>query len=101
HSLHTERDRVQFTDAATERDFNPLSPYGERPTSNPINMPPSIISIHSLHTERDDTSIVFKIQFNISIHSLHTERDIHDVYHDAIMDHFNPLSPYGERLFLS
>ena len=122
HSLHTEGDQMTCRQRHPLRHFNPLPPHGGRPVMlasfgflkpnfNPLpphggrpevsytSVQESIISIHSLHTEGDETHLPHpsaKLLFQstpstrretmrgvpsvltdvISIHSLHTEGDI-------------------------
>ena len=41
----------------------------------------SLISIHALHTESDDTNFLLShLLDNISIHALHTESDVHRMW---------------------
>ena len=56
------------------------------------------ISIHSLHTEGDDTEKTQAQINSISIHSLHTEGDNNRSFKNLIIINFNPLPPHGGRL---
>ena len=63
-----------------QRHFNPLPPYGGRPSCRLLDNPQDIISIHSLRMEGD-----------ISPHNI-----------TSTISYFNPLPPYGGRqLFAS
>ena len=97
HSLHTEGDASHKAYQWTHDYFNPLPPHGGRPTpalrkrlTPPFQSTPSTrretsltsvfgsvfcISIHSLHTEGDDSGDTRFAHYGISIHSLHTEGD--------------------------
>ena len=57
------------------RNFNPLPPHGGRLPEEKQDLPDDSISIHSLHTEGDNTGTLQSAQHGISIHSLHTEGD--------------------------
>ena len=104
-----------------QRHFNPLPPYGGRPSCRLLDNPQDIISIHSLRMEGDalllggflenftfqSTPSVWRetsrrrtfpdSQQRISIHSLRMEGDfvLFEVHH--ITCYFNPLPPYGGR----
>ena len=58
-----------------QRHFNPLPPYGGRPSCRLLDNPQDIISIHSLRMEGD-----------ISPHNI-----------TSTISYFNPLPPYGGR----
>jgi len=99
HSLHAERDRCYSPAGCAYRNFNPLSPCGERRNFLLGQILHPGISIHSLHAERDvskEQLTVCTLGFQstlsmrretdhdvgrdpsgmaISIHSLHAERD--------------------------
>ena len=82
------------------RNFNPLSPHGERRTL-PIHLMKRVcISIHSPHTGRDILANHKTNSFiDISIHSPHTGRDqLSAILCLKPASNFNPLSPHGERL---
>ena len=53
HSPRMGRDSESFGSYSYSRDFNPLSPHGERPPVKLRNKPSQGISIHSPHTGRD------------------------------------------------
>ena len=103
-----------------QRHFNPLPPYGGRPSCRLLDNPQDIISIHSLRMEGDalllggflenftfqSTPSVWRETlsgfhsfqcFTISIHSLRMEGD--NCSHRVTLQnvHFNPLPPYGGR----
>ncbi len=100
--------------------FNPLPPHGGRPEVSYTSVQESIISIHSLHTEGDETHLPHpsaKLLFQstpstrretmrvvpyvltdvISIHSLHTEGDMSYEERIEVLKNFNPLPPHGGR----
>ena len=80
------------------RDFNPLSPHGERPLHVAGERYAGHISIHSPHTGRDQAALELLGVETISIHSPHTGRDPPQRGGNARPhSDFNPLSPHGER----
>ena len=59
-----------------------------------------VISIHSSHTGRDYFYFTAaKSATKISIHSSHTGRDLTLFAKGQPSDYFNPLFPYGKRLY--
>ena len=57
------------------------------------------ISIHSLRMEGDTLTIMYFVSKMISIHSLRMEGDL-EPHHKCRQDqYFNPLPPYGGRLY--
>ena len=81
-----------------EKHFNPLPPYGGRPTAKPQHFFRSGISIHSLRMEGDNR-IKHKPHLGIiiSIHSLRMEGDYDNTRRTGDTHHFNPLPPHGGR----
>ena len=79
--------------------FNPLSPYRERHAKD--WMWTGALSFQSTLSIQRETIIknCFIITSPISIHSLHTERDDGNLNLDQSIFYFNPLSPYRERLW--
>ena len=100
--------------------FNPRSPYGERlimfprpggtraisihapltgsDTLGPGARPQTLISIHAPLTGSDASAGLFLYYEEISIHAPLTGSDITKPARQACLQHFNPRSPYGERL---
>ena len=78
--------------------FNPLSPCGERHGSRWGWKYPKKISIHSPHAGRDTYRPVLpRHRPMISIHSPHAGRDGLTLTYSIRPTNFNPLSPCGER----
>ena len=75
HSLRMEGDISIKNMTANYPYFNPLPPYGGRPSCRLLDNPQDIISIHSLRMEGD-----------ISPHNI-----------TSTISYFNPLPPYGGR----
>ena len=101
-------------------DFNPRSPWGERPFKINLQIYFARISIHALREESDGaglkhytdsqkfqstlsvrrathTILLCKISSSISIHALREESDTSFIYARYVWNHFNPRSPWGER----
>ena len=97
HSPHTGRDNLGCKQCGHRRNFNPLSPHGERQYCSKLDLPPTKISIHSPHTGRDVVVIRIPQKDYISIHSPHTGRDWCGNKQCKLCSNFNPLSPHGER----
>ena len=53
------------------------------------------ISIHTLHTEGDDGKLYLCQREGISIHTLHTEGDEASAHFVVDKDDFNPHPPHG------
>ena len=77
--------------------FNPLPPYGGRPSSKTATCRHWKISIHSLRMEGDIRWIFQNGGQCISIHSLRMEGDPAFITSFLPTLHFNPLPPYGGR----
>ena len=104
-----------------EKHFNPLPPYGGRPTAKPQHFFRSGISIHSLRMEGDNRikhkphlgiiisihslrmegdepqTVPIPVLWRISIHSLRMEGDYDNTRRTGDTHHFNPLPPHGGR----
>ena len=97
HSPHTGRDIPPARRCPFCRNFNPLSPHGERPGV------PAYAAIRdafqSTLPTRGETPLLhqFRVAFLISIHSPHTGRDGYPPDGCPVQGYFNPLSPHGER----
>ena len=78
HSPHAGRDFLDGILGKYAKDFNPLSPCGERPIPEHAANRYRCISIHSPHAGRDFRSSAWRLT----------------------MTYFNPLSPCGERLLV-
>ena len=77
--------------------FNPRSPYGERPRQSCTLMRVSAISIHAPLTGSDTASAPVDYISGISIHAPLTGSDDHRNFRNKANFDFNPRSPYGER----
>ena len=121
HSPRMGRDRTCATETRPTADFNPLSPHGERPGKQRPRRSATLISIHSprmgrdrpctdggkqdghisIHSPRmgrDQPRACECRSFpDISIHSPRMGRDKSPRLPQAAQNHFNPLSPHGER----
>ena len=98
HSPHTGRDSAGSWKNWRRRNFNPLSPHGERPALAASAAALALISIHSPHTGRDQTKsgdLTTSLDFNPL--SPHGERRRDGGRYAQAADDFNPLSPHGER----
>ena len=76
HAPLTGSDRTNDEDNAVSANFNPRSPYGERPLMEALDQEGWAISIHAPLTGSDFQTVTVKIYIN---------------------PYFNPRSPYGER----
>ena len=87
-----------FPALSISSDFNPRSPYGERRIS--ICLPAKMAKFQSTLPLRGATIVVrpLDITILISIHAPLTGSDITKPARQARLQHFNPRSPYGERL---
>ena len=86
------------TSPETAHNFNPLSPYGERHCGATLARADTTISIPSPHTGRDIFNTImgenmYKFQSPLPIRGETGVRNSASAYYQ----HFNPLSPYGER----
>ena len=97
HSSHTGRDSCSGQASWLLLHFNPLFPYGKRPTCHVLSGGQTSISIHSSHTGRDNSDLVCFPAQEISIHSSHTGRDVMVSDTLSLIAYFNPLFPYGKR----
>ena len=79
--------------------FNPLFPYGKRPSSNSIQFSGSPFQSTLPIREETQRKQRFAHIFKISIHSSHTGRDGGSADRQADPGYFNPLFPYGKRLY--
>ena len=82
------------------RDFNPRSPWGERPEKAQANLAAARISIHA---PRGGSDAEFHLRYfaarRISIHAPRGGSDlVSSVITSATGRNFNPRSPWGERL---
>ena len=102
HSLRMEGDAYLELLCDTEKDFNPLPPYGGRPKRFPILLNNLCISIHSLRMEGDK-------KFNEKFPADKIFQSTPSVWREtqslrSILErrqNFNPLPPYGGRLHIS
>ena len=85
------------TSSAGWRNFNPLSPSGERPQRGPLPRREPLISIHSPRAGRDCRYPNAPLITQISIHSPRMGRDLLRGVPSEGQEYFNPLSPHGER----
>ena len=98
HAPLTGSDRYMRDGAMDIFDFNPRSPYGERLVAAGGIQIVLQISIHAPLTG-SDAKISFAVKpYFISIHAPLTGSDILGPILYAMISHFNPRSPYGERL---
>ena len=122
HSPRMGRDPSSPGRSLQPRNFNPLSPHGERPrrpaTPNLRRRFQSTlpawgetrfcttcrciqqISIHSPRMGRDVSMLLMAQGMTISIHSPRMGRDGQSSFQFGRDRHFNPLSPHGERLLI-
>ena len=100
-SLYRERLGSGFWHPAVCLYFNPLSLYRERLRPFYLCYYYNDISIHSPYTGRDEYEAAYEQTEDISIHSPYTGRDAIMSYLSSIVEHFNPLSLYRERLCCS
>ena len=75
HALREESDEKSSDIGTMSFNFNPRSPWGERP----------------------DTQELYILHLGISIHALREESDLHMTISRAYLIYFNPRSPWGER----
>ena len=119
HSPRMGRDLLQGILGHSSYNFNPLSPHGERHATVLTRRRGTIfqstlpawgetqsisgnavcrrISIHSPRMGRDDEAALAKYGRKISIHSPRMGRDASQSVQEKHKQHFNPLSPHGER----
>ncbi len=100
-SIHSPRKGRDIESTRNCRDiiyFNPLSPQGER--HNPILEYWNKIEFQSTLPARGETDrrFIYYIPLQISIHSPRKGRDSCITIPKVQINHFNPLSPQGERL---
>ena len=121
HAPLTGSDETRYMADGNTSDFNPRSPYGERPADCVPAVSASTISIHAPLTGSDPrhsqprynihqfqstlplrgatTDHLFDtILTDISIHAPLTGSDFGVETLERLRSHFNPRSPYGERL---
>ena len=80
------------------RDFNPLSPCGERLVKNIFNCYIWLISIHSPHAGRDKAMLSLTLTKYIFQSTLPMRGETaQKIKQMQIYKNFNPLSPCGER----
>ena len=84
--------------ARTGKDFNPRSPYGERQYSSPRQTPRGDFNPRSPYGERLPGMLCQVFFLKISIHAPLTGSDHIHKSIIRISQNFNPRSPYGERL---
>ena len=98
HSPRMGRDQHCGSYHREDRDFNPLSPHGERRTISFLAL--SAVKFQSTLPAWGETSLGENhIKTDaISIHSPRMGRDGKPVRQDRPDHYFNPLSPHGERL---
>ena len=100
HSSHTGRDHARTLPETNPRNFNPLFPYGKRPCSFVMAVNHFSISIHSSHTGRD-------LLITVVVRPCHAFQSTLPIREETIVDYlglmapdnFNPLFPYGKRLW--
>ena len=119
HSPRMGRDGARRGGGQPHRNFNPLSPHGERPPAKTPRPEPKDFNPLSPHGERRSTSILFynflhfnplsphgerprrkdgsRMKYAISIHSPRMGRDSLSSWRPVRPTNFNPLSPHGER----
>ena len=85
---------------AAAPDFNPRSPYGERPLVFAMATARLKISIHAPLTGSDNFWAIRRKKLQISIHAPLTGSDLPPSAVVALGGNFNPRSPYGERLWM-
>ena len=78
--------------------FNPRSPWGERPAAVILWYIVTAISIHALREESDlHLGAGMLMRLRISIHALREESDCRKRHYPYCKSNFNPRSPWGER----
>ena len=97
HAPLTGSDEFASNNDVIPYNFNPRSPYGERPSRIPAAVSAMRISIHAPLTGSDRININSKRMFNISIHAPLTGSDVTCRFKEEQHEYFNPRSPYGER----
>ena len=83
---------------ASSKNFNPRSPYGERRNAVGVAGFNRLISIHAPRMGSDPYRFYKLPGIRISIHAPRMGSDFHSPMYQAQSLHFNPRSPYGERL---
>ena len=98
HSPRMGRDVSRCVYCTHNDHFNPLSPHGERLRFLGMRFTLFVISIHSPRMGRDkyQSNAIYK-NIKISIHSPRMGRDANLRIYSHPFNHFNPLSPHGER----
>ena len=93
-------ERPNGSSASTmQLDFNPRSPWGERRRTTTGSCKPMIISIHAPRGGSDPRSSWRRwLAPRISIHAPRGGSDYRQPYSLLSSKHFNPRSPWGERL---
>ena len=82
--------------------FNPRSPYGERLYVQSSRHSIEIISIHAPRTGSDDAVRITFRRYRLFQSTLPVRGATHEIAKGAhLVRHFNPRSPYGERLIQS
>ena len=96
-SPHGERRQRRRNDGG-KQDFNPRSPHGERPARAVRRRLTGHFNPRSPHGERPAGSIQHILHRTISIHAPRTGSDSLLQQNGRTGRHFNPRSPHGERL---
>ena len=101
-SIHAPRggsDIFISSPAFPSSDFNPRSPWGERPRCMPMYSIPALISIHAPRGGSDIKGDSGSFQCLISIHAPRGGSDHLQGGRPELHRYFNPRSPWGERPF--
>ncbi len=99
HALREESDITPFPADFFDSDFNPRSPWGERPAFLVGLRATESIFQSTLSVRRATLPQCNLLQQRlISIHALREESDTYIRNSDIVLKHFNPRSPWGERL---
>ena len=99
HAPLTGSDGCAESAVGSRRDFNPRSPYGERLSRTVFWRQYQRISIHAPLTGSDRVRAKMDAYRRISIHAPLTGSDFFQHCLHLQISHFNPRSPYGERLY--
>ena len=97
HSPRMGRDAILGGCSGRGRDFNPLSPHGERHYGHGGSGGFANFNPLSPHGERRDVQDPLYHTTSISIHSPRMGRDVPRLRLPRSRWNFNPLSPHGER----
>ena len=98
HSPRMGRDGGYITFPRVKKNFNPLSPHGERHRPWPGIRPPRPFQSTLPAWGETGEALGEPTLWHISIHSPRMGRDRRAAMRQAKRQYFNPLSPHGERL---